>query len=311
MIQAVFYFYFIPAAYKKDILLFDPGILKKIAEYGLPMMFTGILGMGILQVDGIFIGKFLGLKDFAIYRNGAIEFPLAGIIFSSLVSVSVPYYLKLKEESGMDEVLKTKRRISQLSATIIFPLSIYLFFFSDFFVKAYLSEKYILSAPIFAWYNIALLVRFNDYQDLLIIHGKTKQLFYINLITFIICVVSNYFLIKNFGLTGAIISFLLNLYLIAILLLMFTKGSLKLSLNKYQNWSSIFTILFVSVFVGAVLFRLKNSFNNGFAVNVAASFLYVFFISVIFYKLNLLDHTLISKIKNILRFSNKQYEKID
>jgi O-antigen/teichoic acid export membrane protein len=310
VIQVILYFYFIPAEYRHKFFFTDKSILKQIMRYGFPMMLTGILGVGILQVDGIFVSNFLGLKDFAIYRNGAIEFPLAGIIFTSIVSVSVPHYLQVKQESGLEAVLLMKRRVAQVSATILFPLSIYLFFFSDFFIKTYLSDKYLLSAPVFAWYNIALMIRFNDYHDLLVIYGKTRSIFFINLVTFISCLLANYFLIKKLGLTGAIISFLFNLTLVAVLLAFYTCKKLHIRIRDYQNWPKIFLILAVSVGVGAVLYWVKSILSNGIAVNLVTSALYIIFVFGILYKLSLLDDKLVDKLKRVLRLM-PGYEKVD
>jgi O-antigen/teichoic acid export membrane protein len=237
-------------------------ILKQLWYQGMPVMVTGMLGSGILYIDGIFISNMLSVKDYAIYRNGAIEFPLVTVFVSSIAAIAMPALIKFKLEENATAMLDLKKRSSLVAAAFIFPLCIYLAFFCKEFVIIFLSEKYIESATIFSIYNLAIIVRFNNYQDLLLAYKKSAWVMYAYFFVFIISVILNYYCIKYWGLKGAVAAFLFSLYAIAAVLIKITCIAMKIEMAQYQNWAKLLKILLISSAVALLYFMLNKLIHH-------------------------------------------------
>ena len=139
-------------------------------------MLTGVFGYGILYFDGILIAALMPIKEFSIYRNGAIEIPFLSTIYVSVSSVILPEMSRLANENKMDELLALKRKASLNVATLIFRVVFYFIMNGEFLIKTYLSEKYIESAIVFSLYNITTLARITDYHDVFTITGNANKL---------------------------------------------------------------------------------------------------------------------------------------
>ena len=191
---------------------------------GFPLGLTGIVGAAILYTDGIMVSKLIGVKAYAIYRNGAFEVPFIATIYSSVAAIVLPEVSKLFSEKKFKEISKLKKKAIMNTMMITYPVLFFLIFNSQEIITAYLGVKYLQSSFIFLIFNLTLLIRVNDYHDILVSANKSSVILQYYLVIFLINILLNYAFIYLFGSIGAAISTVISLFIFAYI---FTKQSLK------------------------------------------------------------------------------------
>ncbi len=306
MLQAVLLYLALPAHVRKINFKYDGKIARQLFTPSLPIMFTGLLGSGILYANGIFISNMLSVKDYAIYKNGAIEFPLVAVIASSILAVTMPAYAKLKVKEKNGGILDLRKKANLLAAALIFPICSFLFFFSREFIVLYLSDKYVESSLLFSVFNLAILFRFTSYQDLLIIYKRTKYIFLANVIVLVISLSLNFYLIKNMGLMGAVLAYLFSVLSLAVVLTFITCKTLKIKLRNLQHWRKLLTILAISFATGFVCYYSYVMIGTMLALAIATA-LYMLIIFFSFIKLNLVDKIYLERITSRIPLLKKLF----
>lgn len=288
VLQCVLLYYVLPEEVRKITFKYDGQIAKQLFTPALPIMFTGLLGSGILYANGLFISNMLSVKDYAIYRNGAIEFPLVSVITASILAVTMPAFAKFKVKGEIEPMLLMRKKANVVSAAMIFPICVFLFFFSKEFIVLYLSDKYIESSLLFSVFNLTLLLRFTNYQDLLVVYKKTNYIFIANVVSFLISLALNFFLIKNLGLMGAVIAYLFSVLSLAVLLTLITCKIAKIKLADFHDWRKLIIILVISFGTGLLCYAGYQYIGGMMALCLAAC-LYFAVIFISFLKFNLVD----------------------
>jgi O-antigen/teichoic acid export membrane protein len=255
IIQNVILFMFIPKWLINRPYIYNKNLQYEMIQKAWPLLLTSILGVGTLYIDGFMVSGMLSVKDYALYRNGAIEIPFIATVYSSIASIMMPNFARLYSENRITDLLKEKRDVSRLIATIIFPVIIAFIVFSEELIPLYLSDKYYESYLVFAIYNLTTLIRVNDYQDLLTISGRSKTVLNINVLVFIYNIVANVFLLQMFGIAGGAIAFTSTVYLLVWLLVRASCLEFKVLVKEYIDYKSMFIMLFFSLSI-CILFKL-------------------------------------------------------
>jgi|SRR5690554_683164 len=228
---------------------------------GFPLGLTALFGTGILYIDGIMISNMLGVESYAIYRNGAIEVPFVSTIYASIAAIILPEVSKLFGKNRLNDIIVLKKRVIMNSIALIYPVLVFMLFYSNDFIVLYLGERYEASAIIFAIFNLTLLLRVNSYSDVLISANKGKLILIIYLIAFVVNIGLNYLLINELGRVGAAISTVGSIFLLAIVQLFFTVKLLNTSIFKLFSMYKIIEILLVSLVV-VLLVDFIEVFDN-------------------------------------------------
>lgn len=218
-------------------------------KLGIPLSATSILGYLVLSSDGAMVSYMHGVEDYATYRIGAMEVPFLSTIYLSIAQIILPRVTQLLPLGKYKEIASMKRIVAENSAAIIYPVCIYLVCFSREFVELYFSEKYAASSLIFAVFNLTLLMRINDYLDVMIADGKTRIIAWIHLFIFILNLGLNYLFIILFGIEGAAIATVVSLFTYSGICLYHTGRSLKLPLLDFFNVWRIGKVLLISAIV--------------------------------------------------------------
>lgn len=221
---------------------------------GLPLGLTGLLGTGILYIDGLMVSKLLGLESYAIYRNGALEVPFIATIYSSIAAIVLPEVSKLFSRKKFDEIFDLKRKVIMNTIYIIYPILVFLLFFSSEIITVYLGERYAASAIIFSVFNLTLLIRINDYSDILLAASRSRQIFKYYLIAFIINIVLNVLFIRLFGSVGAALATVLSIAFLAYLQLKESMTIIGKNLVDLFVWKRIIHMLLVCGATAASLY---------------------------------------------------------
>lgn len=149
--------------------------LKEIFSYSLPIVGASLAGIAISAADKFYISRYFGTETFAVFSNGFIELPFAGMITSAASVVLMPVFSKMiYEKNETTEIIRIWKSTLQKSATVIYPLVIFFLFFAKDFIVFLFSETYTGSVPFF---RIALIGNFFNiivFAPLILAMGKVR-----------------------------------------------------------------------------------------------------------------------------------------
>lgn len=244
-------------------------IIRKSSSY----LLLGVLGYGMLYVDGWIVSKMLGVKDFALYRNGAIEIPFISSIYVSISAVMMPHLARLSTSNQVDELFKLKQRLSLTIACLIFPIVIFMVVNARTVIDLYLGSMYTLSGIVFAIYNISVLVRIADFQDLLVLRNKSRVILLSNLIAFTFNIIFNIVAVHYWHIAGAAFAYALTIFLLAALLTFYT---LKVYQKKLFDYFSVKPLLSLLVLCTSLAWFSRLFITPQLPVLVVGLIVYLF-----------------------------------
>jgi len=240
---------------------YNSTISKEIFQVGLPLYFVEIFGASYTYIAGFIISINLNEEQYAIYRNGSIELPVIGTIYGTISLIFMSDMLHNIQEKKFHLVAQTKKKIISSTAVILFPIAIFFIFYSKEFIVLYMSEKYVDSYKVFLIFSAALLIRTQNYTDILILMKKSKYI----LISFLVFVVSNILLnlvLSNiFGILGCAFATIFSVYILAFLQMHITIKQLQLRYTDYIDLKLLIIIMFSSVIVIGLAKLSTNFFN--------------------------------------------------
>lgn len=231
---------------------------------GLPLGLSGIVIMIILYTDSTMISYLLGVKEYSIYRNGAIEVPFISTINGAIAAIILPEVAKLWQKKDLDHLFSLKKKVIMNSIYIIYPVLFFLLFNSSSIIHLYLGDKYIESAVIFSVFNLTLLFRVNDYVDILIAAKRTRFILFSYIITFFVNIIANYVLINQFGSVGAAMSTVFSLCLLALIQLKMTLSISNKKITDLIDFKKLFIVISSSVLIAFGLFVILSMIQNQF-----------------------------------------------
>lgn len=279
-------------------LIFPIKLMKQQLKSGFPMGLTNAVGIFFIYTDSVMVSSYLGLKEYAIYRNGAMEIPFISTIYLSISAIIMPEVANLIANKNFSSLVNLKKKVVNQSAMIIYPIMVFLLFYSKDFIEIYIGEMYSDSSLIFFVYCFLLLIRINDYQDILISADKTKIILYTVICALLLNLVLNHILIKEIGSIGAAISSIFSYYALAFTQLYISFKKIGYKVKEIFNFKPMFILLLFCVFIISIFKSFLDHITDLSEVlsMLIIGLLYFPIIYFILFKLNLLP----VKIINIL-----------
>lgn len=151
------------------------GIKAQLA-YALPLGFAGMVGGIAQQVDKTAVMAMASEEVFAVFRNGATEIPLIGILSASVAGVLLPEVNRLVDQGQPRDGLEIWKRAAAKTSLFIFPIMCLLFVVSAEFIRFVYSSKYSGSVPIFRVYLAIMPLRIVVWAVLLLAAKRTDVL---------------------------------------------------------------------------------------------------------------------------------------
>ena len=160
--------------------------LKHQWRQGWPIGVTGLLGMLSMQYGGLYVSGLLGVERYALYRAGAFYVPFVSQLAYSVSAIVMADIAQLKVQSKRDKIIALKHKVIKTSVALIYPIAIFCLILGQELIDAYLDDRYTASGGVFILFNLVLLVRVNEYSDLLIAYGQSKFIMYYNIIATVV-----------------------------------------------------------------------------------------------------------------------------
>ncbi|QDS96952.1 colanic acid exporter [Adhaeretor mobilis] len=244
----------------------DLKLIRRQIWIGFPLGISLMLGLVFKLTDSAIVSKLLGVEQYAVFRNGAIELPFIAAIYSSVTKIVLPDISKLFANGQMLEIVKLKRRIASYNAIFIYPLASFLVVFAEPIVSFYFSKKYVESAPILAIYTLILFFRVVNYGDIFTAASKNFQQVLIFLTAIAINVPLTFILVKSMGPPGAAVATVAGYALLLLLLLNYSTKILDVSIHAY------FDFVLLGKIIGACVLGIISSFLIYHSIGGGAGF---------------------------------------
>jgi O-antigen/teichoic acid export membrane protein len=309
VIQAVLMFFSVPA-FVRRVNLYNKQLSKKFFQMATPLAISSLIEKSLFYIDGVMISTMLGTTAYAFYRAGAIEVPFIATLYGAVSTIVMPEVAKYFADRDYKEIVRLKSTAISTTVFFVYPVLLYLLFFSYPLVSFYLSAKYVNSILVFSIFNLSLLIRVNDYQDVIIVSGHGKFIFRAVVITTILNLVLNYVLIKWLGIAGSAMAFISCLVLFAGMLTWKSLKIMNCSFTDLFDVPVILKIVFVSLVPAMLLYSVYYFLLPNVWFVIGASPFYAIFVFLMGLKLKLLHPALVdyltvrfNKMKNKLRWA--------
>lgn len=295
VIQIIAFYFAVPKEFR-TLKLKDKNLAKGYLSMATPLAISSIVERSVVYIDGIMISTMLTTTNYALYRAGAIEVPFVASLYGSVAAIVMPEVAKLFVDKKISDILQLKKKVIAGTVFFVYPVLIFLLLFSAPIVTFYLSEKYSQSALVFAIFNLSLFIRINDYQDVIIIAGKTKFIFKVITTMILFNLFLNFTLIKIFGIEGSALAFILFLFIYAGILTWKTCKLLNCRFTDLFNMDVIVRILLLSLATALPLWIIRHYFISNVWFIIGSAPIYLMFVYSIGMRFNLIENELLTKM---------------
>jgi|WetSurMetagenome_2_1015567.scaffolds.fasta_scaffold15341_4 O-antigen/teichoic acid export membrane protein len=296
-------FKYVPGKYSSP----SANAMRQMLKYSVPLGLAGMLSMIMLETNKFVVASMCTPEEFANYINGAIEIPLIGVITGSIASVILVDMTNYIHEGKFDFALDLFKKAAQKSATILFPVMIFLLISGKSFIIILFSSKYVESVIPFYIYLFVLPIRIVMYGSALMAQGKSKTILYRSIIDLLVNTVLSVLFVYIFGYLGAAIATILTLYIWTVPYNLYKIGQgFNVTAIKTLPFKNLFQILSICCIALPLTFLQYFIPNNLYFYKLIFSALTYFPITfVLLYKFDFID-------KNVLQlpFVNQLFKNI-
>ena len=224
----------------------DFSMMQKYYNIAFPLVLYALLSAFPTIFDNWVVGWFYqDPKQFAIFRYGARELPLAIALANALSVAMIPEVTKNLSTS----LALLKQRALNLYH-ILFPVSIVLMLTSRWWFPIVFNSSFIESADVFNVFLLIVISRLIFPQTILIALGKTKTVLYISILETLLNIILSIWLVQIFGLVGIAFGTVLAFLFEKIAIAVYLKTKEGISFSKYTpvNWFLFYSLILVGVY---------------------------------------------------------------
>jgi O-antigen/teichoic acid export membrane protein len=240
---------------RKVRFVFNFAMLKESLRYCLPMVPTLIAAWLISQVDIVFIAKYLSLSEVGIFSLSKRIASLLAVFSSAFMLAYHPLYFEIANTTSAENAKKKLFKYNNTFIIFLILFWFFLIFFSKEIIQIFLNEKYYdtyLYIPFIAFAFLVGSVSSTIIGASLQQSKKMKQDMYFSFVGAAVSLLSYYFLIKPYGLYGAVVGIIVSSSAIFLLNYYYSKAR---CFYIPFDWKSIGILMFLSIVI-LVVFHL-------------------------------------------------------
>ncbi len=224
----------------------DFSLIKPYLNIAIPLVLYALLSAFPTIFDNWVVGWFYqNPEQFAIFRYGARELPLAIALANALSTAMIPEVAKDFKTS----LTQLKNRSLSLYH-LLFPISIILMLTSTWWFPIVFNADFVESAAVFDVFLLIVISRLIFPQTILIALGKTKTVLYISILETLLNVILSIWLVQIYGLVGiafgTVLAFLFEK--IAIAFYLKTKEGIRFSEYSPVGWFLFYSLILTGVY---------------------------------------------------------------
>lgn len=169
------------------------------AKSALPLILSMLISGSAETIDGFLVGHFLGNESFAVFRYGARELPLSGILAAAFSQAMVARFAA--EGITLDGLANLKKESKEMMH-LVFPVSILLILFSSMIFPLVFGPEFLKSSTVFNIYALLVISRMVFPQTLVMALGRHDAIFRISLVELALNITCSVALLPWLGMEG-------------------------------------------------------------------------------------------------------------
>ena len=287
--------------YDLDILLVKVVNLKKQWIYVFPMglgLFLGVLGK---NSDKLILAWLLTDIDFALYSIGNLSIPFIATVYVSIGNVVMPELAKYSINQEFQKTLILWKSMIIKNAIVTLPIILFFIVQANEIFIVLFTDAYSGSANVFRIIILTLLIQMLGYGYILRAFGKTKKILVAKIYRTLLSLIVGYFLISNFGIIGAALTFVFSYFVNAIIQLKAAKKLLQVSWRNYLPWSDFYRLFIISLVPATIIYFINALDWPPIQQLVVNGLIYFSLVFLLLFKFNYFKVFGIEKILNQLR----------
>ncbi len=221
--------------------------LRHLFIVAYPLVLYALLG-GFAQVfDSWLVGWYYenDASQFAIFRYGARELPLALAVASAFSNAMLP-----RVAADISKALPAIKQKSRILLHLLFPLAIVLALASKWLYPLVFSAEFESSYLIFNVFLLVLISRLVFPHTILMALEENQFIFRVSVIELCLNIISSIFLLRYFGLAGIAMGTVIAYSFEKIAYIIFLNRKYRINLQQYTDiqWLSFYSIVLIAVF---------------------------------------------------------------
>jgi O-antigen/teichoic acid export membrane protein len=255
--------------------IFNFSIIKKQLLFVLPFGIAMSLDTLSERFDRIICIRYLTPSDFAIYSIAFFGIPGIMQVYDSFTKVKVIEMTIKYQDRKMNSVSEIYKSLAVKAFSFSVPIILIVFLYAKKIIVLLFTDKYLDSVPFFRIYLISFLFFILGAGLILRATGRTADTLKSYMYSTVVTLPATFFLIKNYGMWGAITGALLNLIVPRLLMIAFEIKYLNIGFKYHYPWEKIFRIILISFFSLVPFILIELFFNSGIILAMFCSALYL------------------------------------
>ncbi|MCP4378577.1 MAG: polysaccharide biosynthesis protein [bacterium] len=246
---------------------------KSQLKLSIPLALAGMLAMFSEQIDKVIVfsmreGRY-GLKEVAVYLNGAIELPLIMVVTISAMSVIMPDLTICYKEGRLNDMLVLWRRTAEKCLAVLAPAMAFVLVMAPELMTVLFSSAYTNSAYPLRIYALLLPIRAVQMTTLFVAAGRSGFITIAAMIGLLANVVLSVFFVNWMGPTGAAWATVISIYVMRMSVFVAMGSILKCRLTDVIRFPRVAWTILVACLPGAAIFAIREFMPGGSVVRLA------------------------------------------
>ena len=243
--------------------------------YSIPFGMTVAIQMFSNYFDKIVSIRFLDTIQYAIYTTAFLSIPGINQIYDSLCQVNVVNMTREYQDGDLSQVRDLYKDFVVKTLSFSTPVILAVSLFAEEVIGLLYPSEYLESAYYFRIYSLTFLTAMLGTGTILRAVGKTQLSLAAYAISAVIGLPATFFLVRLFGIHGAIWGAVINLCLPRFIQMFFEAKQTESTISEYLDWKKIGYVLGIGMLLLAPLIVVKLLFHPSMWVCIILSGVYV------------------------------------
>jgi O-antigen/teichoic acid export membrane protein len=246
---------------------------KAQLKLSIPLALAGMVAMFSEQIDKVIVSSMCqgryGLKEVAVYLNGAIELPLIMVVTASAMSVIMPDLTTCYKEGRLDDMLALWRRTAEKCLTILAPAMAFVLVMAPELMTVVFSSTYTDSAYPLRIYALLLPIKAVQMTTLFVAAGRSGFVTIAAMIGLLANVVLSIFFVNWIGPAGAAWATVISIYVMRTYVFTAMGSILKCRFTELVRVRKVAWTILVACLPGGAIFAIREFMPGGSVVRLA------------------------------------------
>ena len=284
LIRVTFLYIYMKKIYGIKLRKVEIPLLKSQLRYAFPIGSARMVGEIGKKIDKFILAAFLTPAYYATYSIAHFGIPFIGLFYTSVSQVIIPQMTIKKKAEDLVEIKRLWHRMIDQFSLVTIPIVIIFGLLANNIITLLFTEQYIESVPVYRIFLFIIILHIVNPSVVLRACKKTKTIFISHLWSMIIALFLGYILIKNYGMIGGAISFILSSFVRTLIQVTKVKKILSLSLISLLPWYSMLKIILFSLIAAIFpIIIINQDMNNIVTVTFSGIGYTLVILSVYFY----------------------------